>query len=102
MKFLCILAVNSYKIKNQTSPVVRYFTWILKLVSNILSVIVCGNVYNKAKGFSYFFNMKLEQLSDQKILKLALLGNCLSDLFTEVEFWYEKNFKFVLGRFLER
>ena len=46
--------------------------------------------------------MKLEQLSDQKILKLALLGNCLSDLFTEVEFWYEKNFKFVLGRFLER
>ena len=36
------------------------------------------------------------------MLKFALLGNCFTDLFIEVEIWYKKNFKFVLGRLLER
>ena len=36
------------------------------------------------------------------MLKLALLGNCFPDLSTEVEIWYENNFKFFLGRLLER
>ena len=31
------------------------------------------------------FNLKLEQLSCKKALKIALLGNCFFDLFTEVE-----------------
>ena len=31
-----------------------------------------------------------------------LLGNCFSDLFVNVKIFHEKNFKFVLGRFLER
>ena len=30
------------------------------------------------------------------------MGNCFSDLFTEVKIWYQKTFKFLLGRFLER
>ena len=48
------------------------------------------------------FNLKLEQLSGRKALKFALLCNSFSDPFPEVEIWYQKNFKFVLGRFLER
>ena len=39
-------------------------------------------------GLSRYFNLKLEQLSDKKVLKFALLGNCFSDLLTEVEIWY--------------
>ena len=35
------------------------------------------------------------------MLKFALLGNCFSDVFTEVKVWYQKIFKFVLGRILE-
>ena len=34
------------------------------------------------------FNLKLEQLSGKKVVKLALLGNYFSNLFTEVEIWY--------------
>ena len=38
--------------------------------------------------FSHRINLKLEQLSLKKVLKLDLFGNCFSDLFTEVEIWY--------------
>ena len=34
------------------------------------------------------FNLKLEQSSCKKVLKFALLGNCFSDLLTEVKIWY--------------
>ena len=37
---------------------------------------------------SHCLDLKLEQLSGSKVLKFALLGNCFSDLFTEVEIWY--------------
>ena len=30
------------------------------------------------------------------MLKFALLGSCFSDLFTEVQMWYYKNFKSVV------
>ena len=36
----------------------------------------------------FTFNQKLEQLSSEKVLKFALLGNCFSELFTEVEIWF--------------
>ena len=45
---------------------------------------------------------KWEQWRCQKGQKLTLLDNPLSDLFTEIEIWYLKLFKFVLRRFLER
>ena len=48
------------------------------------------------------FNLKLEQLSGKKDVRFALLHNSSSDVFTEIEIWYYKNFKFVLVRFLER
>ena len=38
----------------------------------------------------------------QKSAKICLLGNCFSDLFTGIEIWHLKTFKFVLGCFLER
>ena len=41
------------------------------------------------------------QLSGHKIQKFALLGNCFSDIFTDVETWYQINLKFVLGGFLK-
>ena len=43
--------------------------------------------YGNSKAF-HSFNLKLEQLSSKKVLKFALLCNCFSDLFTEVEIWY--------------
>ena len=39
---------------------------------------------------------------EKNVLKFALLGNCFSDIVTEDETWYLKNFKFVLGGFSER
>ena len=50
-----------------------------KLISLTLLVIV--------RPFS-LFNLKLEQLSFKKRQKFALLDNCFTDLFTEVEIWY--------------
>ena len=38
--------------------------------------------------FSHCFNLKLERLSCKIALKFPLLGNCYSDLFTEVKIWY--------------
>ena len=35
------------------------------------------------------------------MLKFALLRNYFPDVFTEVKIWYQKIFKFVLGRILE-
>ena len=54
------------------------------------------------QGISLCHNPKLQQLSCKKELKLSLLGNYFSNPFTELEIWYLKNFKFVLGGFLER
>ena len=48
------------------------------------------------------FNLKLEQLSCQKVLHFVLLDNCFTDLFTEVQIPYGQAFKFCPGRFLER
>ena len=48
------------------------------------------------------FGHKIRAIKLQKRAKFALLGNCFFDLFTEVEIWYQKNCKFVLGRFLKR
>ena len=33
------------------------------------------------------FDLKLEHLSSKKGLKSALIANCFSDLFTEIEVW---------------
>ena len=40
------------------------------------------------RPFTLFVDLKLKKLSGRKVLKIALLGNYLSDLFTEVEIWY--------------
>ena len=51
------------------------------------------------------FNLKLEQLSCQKVLHFVLLDNCFGYhryLFTEVQIPYGQAFKFCPGRFLER
>ena len=98
----------------KTFPAVCYFTWKKELVSNILWMIVSGNLFTKSNSSrirsnvisftivviirpSTLFLSKLKQWSCKQELKLALLGNCLSDLFTEVKMWYYNNFKFVLG-----
>ena len=36
------------------------------------------------------------------MLNFVLLDNCFTDLFTEFQIQYWKDFKFVPGRFLER
>ena len=53
-------------------------------------------------GLSHSFNLKLEQLSCEKVLNFVLLDNYFTDLFTEVQIQYRKTFKFGPERFLER
>ena len=48
-----------------------------------------------------FHTVLLEQLSCKKVLKVALLGNCFSDLLAEVGIWYLKT-QVCLGRFVGR
>ena len=43
--------------------------------------------YDNSKAF-HIFNLKLEQLSCEKVLKFALFCNSFSDIFTEVGNWY--------------
>ena len=52
--------------------------------SNLISLTILVTV----RPFTQFI-LKLEQLSRKKVLKFSLLGNCFSDLFTEVEISYE-------------
>ena len=52
--------------------------------SNVISSKILGTIC----CLSHIFNLKLEQLSCEKVLKFALFGNYFSDLFTEVEIWY--------------
>ena len=56
----------------------------------------------KSKAFDtaliYSFNLKLEQLIFKKALKFVLLDNYFPDLFTEVQIWHWKPFKFGLWR----
>ena len=58
--------------------------------------------FRKLWGFSHSFNLKLEQLSYEKVLNFVLLDNYFNNLFTEVKIRYRKTFKFGPGRFLER
>ena len=51
--------------------------------SNLISLTILVTVSSFTQ-----FNLKLEQLSCKKVLKFALLGNCFSDLLTEVQIWY--------------
>ena len=76
---------NFLKCRNETFPRVHYFTWKLKLISNILWMIVDENNFflltsprllqtqffdnfGNSKTF-HSFNIKLEQLSRKKVLK---------------------------------
>ena len=43
--------------------------------------------FGNSTGF-YSFKLKLQHFSCKKVLKFFILGNCFSDLFTEVEIWY--------------
>ena len=45
------------------------------------------------------FNLKLEQLICKKVPKFVLLDNYFPDLFTNLQIWYGKSFKFGLGSF---
>ena len=54
MKVLLILAVNSWKTEIQKFPVVRYFTWNLELVWNILWVIVGQEEIKTDNGLKLF------------------------------------------------
>ena len=51
--------------------------------SNLISLTILVTVSSSTQ-----FNLELEQLSSKKVLKFALLGNCFSDLLTEVQIWY--------------
>ena len=48
------------------------------------------------------FKPKVRATKLKKGQKFALFDNCLSDILTEVKIWYWNNFKFFLGRLLER
>ena len=63
-------------------PSAQIFKWKLQLVSDVLWVI--------------------SKAVHAVLTKLFLLANCFSNLFTEVEIWYSKNFKIVLELALER
>ena len=86
---------NPLKMRNFNFPVVCYFTWKLEFISNILWVIVSGNIFllltqissnlTCSKTFvdlSRSFNLKLEQLICKKALKFFSFDNCFCDLFT--------------------
>ena len=51
---------------------------------------------------SHSFNLKVEQLSCEKVQYFVLLDNYFNVIFTEVQIWYRKTFKFGPGVFLER
>ena len=87
--------------RNWTFPLVRYFSWKLEFASNILSMVASTNrfllltrpgpfklnLFNNfgdSKVTEHNFNLKIEELSPQKVLNLVLLDNYSSDLFTEV------------------
>ena len=56
MKILSILAKNPSKKRNWTFLIVCYFTWNLKFVSNILSIIVVFITWKVKPGFIYCSN----------------------------------------------
>ena len=72
MKVLLILAESSWKTEIKLFPVVRYFTWKLELVSNILWVIVGQTVLPLGKNLlkilekfnneSYVFFIKFDPI----------------------------------------
>ena len=78
----------------------RYITRKLESVSDIL--IVSGNIFFFFASISPKLNF-FDNFANSKAFPtvFTLLGNCFSDLFIEVEVLYLKNFKFVLGRFLD-
>ena len=47
------------------------------------------------------FQFKIRALSCEKVVNLVLLDNCFNVIFTKVEIWYRRTFKFGPGRFLE-
>ena len=69
---------------------VIYCLWKLFLDSNspqTLSYLI-ALAFLVTLSLSHCFNLKVEQLSGKKVLNFPVLGNCFSDLFTEVEIWY--------------
>ena len=67
-------------------------TWYIQVASQIAERIKfwylrkLENIINVSKLHrTIAFNLKLERLSGKKVLKFPLIGNCSSDLFTEVE-----------------
>ena len=82
--------------RNWTFSSVRFFTWKVELVSNILSMLVSGNSFlsltpprslqtwyfsNVGKSIlvDHSFNLKLEQQSCKTVLKLSLHDNYFFD-----------------------
>ena len=51
-----------------------------QIPSNLISLTILAT-----QGTLHSFNLKLEQLSSKNVLKFVLLGNCFSDILTEVE-----------------
>ena len=78
-----------------------YFTWKLDIVSNILLIIDFKFDLFENFGISKTFNLKLEQLICKKVLKVVLLDNYFPDLFSNVQIWYWKPFKFGEGAFFK-
>ena len=60
--------------------------------SYLICLTICRNSWHS-------FNLKLEQLIYKKALKFVSVDNYFPDLFTEVQIWHWKPFKFGQGRF---
>ena len=54
--------------------------------SQTSSKLIAFGIFGNSKTFDTVLTvLKLQQLSDQNLLRLAVLGNCFSNLFTKVE-----------------
>ena len=61
--------------------------WRHKRLKNTIDLLLLygENFYGfSERGLSHSFNLKLQQLSSEKVLRFVLLGNCSSDFFTEI------------------
>ena len=99
----CPISPQNWSFSQTFSPWL-YLIWKQLLASNLPqapSNLICFPILGTL-NLSWCFNLKLEQLICKKVLKFVSLDNCTSDLFTEVQIWYWKSFKFGLGRFFRK
>ena len=78
-----------------------FYSNLFQTPPNLISLTIL-TILVTLKPKAYYFSLKLEKLSGKNVLKFALLGNFISNLFPDVKTWYQKLFKFALGRFFRK